>query len=400
MKKLICLLGVAVLGAISYTLSANNIETAGTDTLISSHGITSNKTITLHRGETKQLVGYISLVDPQTTRHRVYNFNEDYIDLHTKLLTDIRAYLTAKQKNKTITRTDTLFLDADSVSITMSNDTETTNRKSKKYYSLTIKSYYNDGSKTSYASSIDLTDKDYQELTDLLEEYLDENESETYIYSPCKRSISSGFVWGYGYLNYSKDGLFSTPSSSDPYYLKWSDKWDIIYRFTFCPDKVVSFTTGIGIQSNVFRFDNGFDIDEFGFGSIPSSTSSTSGSATSLSSDISLDKCKLVARYITIPVIFDFNFSEHFHLHAGAIAGINYRNSHTGFKRNYTLFGDKIEQSTGSHFKEFNAFKVDCLLGIEIYGFTFYVSHSVMDMFKDSYQKDALPFAFGVMIGL
>ena len=148
----------------------------------------------------------------------------------------------------------------------------------------------------------------------------------------------------------------------------------------------------------MFRFDNGFDIDEFGFGPIPSS--SASGSATSISSDISLDKCKLVARYITIPVIFDFNFSEHFHLHAGAIAGINYRNSHTGFKRNYTLFGDKIEQSTGSHFKEFNAFKVDCLLGIEIYGFTFYVSHSVMDMFKDSYQKDALPFAFGVMIGL
>lgn len=400
MKKLICLLSIALLGTISFTLSANNIEKNGSDTLISSHGITTNKTITLHRGETKQLVGYISLVNPQNTRHRVYNFNEDYIDLHTKLLTDIKSYLTAKQKNKTVTRTDTLFLDADSISITMSNDTETTNRKSKKYYSLNINSYYDNGSKTSYSSSIDLTDKDYQELTDLLEEYLDEDTNNGTTYTPSSKTITAGLILGYGYLNFSEDGFFSTPSSSNPYNLKWSDKWDIILGVTFFAESPVSFTTGVGIQSNVFRFDNGFDIDEFGFNPTLSSTTSTSGSTTSLSSDISLDKCKLVARYITIPAIVSFNVSNHFSIHAGALAGINYRNSHTGFKRNYTLFDDKIEQSTGSHFKEFEAFKVDALLGVKVYGWTFYVSHSLTNMFKDDYPQTIRPFSFGVMLGL
>ncbi len=402
MKKLICLLGVALLSVISFsTLFANNIEPKGSDTLVCSQSLETDKIITIHRGETKQLVGYISVVTPQNTDHRVYNFNSDDVKIHAKIISDIKTYLTAAQKNKTATRTDTLFLDADSVSISITNDSQTTNRKSSKCYSFTINSYYDNGSRCSFTSSMDLTNKDYQELVDMLEELFgSEDEDAEITYTPSKRSISSGFVFSYGYLNFSKDGFFSTPSSSDPYSLKWSDKWDVIYRFTFCPDNVVSFTTGIGIQSNVFRFDNGFDINEFGFNPTTSSTTSTSGSTTSLSSDISLDKCKLVARYITVPLILDFNLSDHFHIHAGAIAGINYRNSHTGFKRNYTLFGDKIEQSTGSHFKEFNDFKVDALLGFEIYGFTFYVSHSLMNMFKDSYNKTVRPFAFGVMIGL
>ena len=201
-----------------------------------------------------------------------------------------------------------------------------------------------------------------------------------------KRVLSSGWMFGYGYLNYSANGLFSVLPSDDPYSLKWSDKWDVIYRFTFFPDNAVSLTTGIGIQSNVFRFDDGFDIYPY--------TVSTPASG------YSKEKCKLVARYVTVPLIADFHITKHINIHAGFVGGLNYRNSHTGFKRNYKIDGQNTEQSTGGSFKEFSTFKADAMAGMELYGITFYVSHSLTGMFKDSYGKELKPFSFGVMLGL
>ena len=152
-----------------------------------------------------------------------------------------------------------------------------------------------------------------------------------------------------------------------------------MFRFTFCPDNVVSLTTGVGYQSNVFRFENDIPL-------VPS--------------DISNAECKLVARYITVPLILDFRLAKNIKLHIGAIGGLNYRNSHTGFKCSYTKDGITTEQSTGSSFNEFNTFKADAFAGIELSGWTFYVNHSLTNMFSNSYEKDLKPFSFGIMLGL
>ena len=153
-----------------------------------------------------------------------------------------------------------------------------------------------------------------------------------------------------------------------------------MFRFTFCPDNVVSLTTGLGYQSNVFRFDNGISL-------FPGSSE---GNA----------ECKLVARYVTVPLIIDFRLAKNIKLHRGAIGGLNYRNSHTGFKCSYTKDGIATEQSTGSSFNEFNTFKADAFAGIELGGWTFYVNHSLTNMFSNSYEKDLKPFSFGIMLGL
>ena len=159
-----------------------------------------------------------------------------------------------------------------------------------------------------------------------------------------------------------------------------------MFRFTFCPDNVVSLTTGLGYQSNVFRFDNGISLYPFGSEGVPSG--------------ISNSECKLVARYITVPLILDFRLAKNIKLHIGAIGGLNYRNSHTGFKCSYTKDGITTEQSTGSSFNEFNTFKADAFAGIELSGWTFYVNHSLTNMFSNSYEKDLKPFSFGIMLGL
>ena len=194
-----------------------------------------------------------------------------------------------------------------------------------------------------------------------------------------KRTLSTGLVWGYGYLNYASGNPFTVPASSSSDGLKWSNKWDIMFRFTFCPDNVVSLTTGVGYQSNVFRFENDIPL-------VPSGISNA--------------ECKLVARYITVPLILDFRLAKNIKLHIGAIGGLNYRNSHTGFKCSYTKDGITTEQSTGSSFNEFNTFKADAFAGIELSGWTFYVNHSLTNMFSNSYEKDLKPFSFGIMLGL
>ncbi|MBP3254396.1 MAG: hypothetical protein J6M30_07795 [Bacteroidales bacterium] len=344
----------------------------------------------IRQGETKKLRGYITVVNgnnPGVDYSKAKYAVKDADYLFEKLSNDIDKVIAAEKKDAVASSVDTLYVVADSLIIekaaTDGEDGYVTNLKGiflfsegQKYHQISS-SYSNDLEDAidglGYALKKRLNAKSETAVNDIKCE-------------PKKRIMSSGWIFGYGYLNWSNDGFFSTPDGSDAYSLKWSDKWDIMYRFTFFPDNAVSLTTGIGIQSNVFRFEDGFDIYPY--------------TVNTPASGYSKDKCKLVARYITVPLIADFHVAKHFSIHAGVIGGINYRNSHTGFKRNYRINGEKTEQSTGSSFKEFNAFKADAMIGIKLYGLTFYASHSLTDMFKDSYGKEMQPFAFGVMLGL
>lgn len=101
-----------------------------------------------------------------------------------------------------------------------------------------------------------------------------------------------------------------------------------------------------------------------------------------------------------MPLIANFRLAKNLYIHAGVIGGLNYRNSHTGFKTVYNENGEKKEAGTGSRFKQFNTFKAEALLGIEFGGWTFYASHNLTDIFEDTYEKSLKPFSFGIMIDL
>lgn len=343
----------------------------------------------IKQGEIKRLCGYVSVISEQQAQNnkKAKHAMQDSDNIYQKLGSDITDIMETPSNDKSYLRDDTLYIVADSVALEMYSEQKSDTRMHNSYGIFLYKDGENVhaiGDYSTHNPNSDIPDAT-DRLIDAVSDYFD-TKAERKKWHNHKRTLSTGMVYGYGYLNYSDNGLFSTPSSNDPYSLKWSDKWDVMFRFTFFPDNAVSLTTGIGIQSNVFRFDDGFDIYPY--------------AVATPASGFSKEKCKLVARYITVPLLADFHIANHFNIHAGFIGGLNYRNSHTGFKRNYKVDGEKIEQSTGSSFKEFSTFKADAMFGVELYGWTFYVSHSLTGMFKDSYGKDLMPFSFGVLVGL
>ncbi len=356
--------------------------------------------LSIRQGETKKLYRPICVVSEQDakTKPNVKYADTDQEDVLKVIGAELDLFTQIMEKTEgklqqIITPKDTIFIQADSIRI-MNVKSEIVD--SPKFVDGVVVKIFKGQLQTDLSRSWsttgreerigelitelgDLLSPEIKELSDAINKSIKTEESK-------KRTLSTGLVWGYGYLNYASGNPFTVPASSSSDGLKWSNKWDIMFRFTFCPDNVVSLTTGLGYQSNVFRFENGISLFPFGSEDEPS--------------DINNDECKLVARYITVPLILDFRLAKNIKLHIGAIGGLNYRNSHTGFKCSYTKDGITTEQSTGSSFNEFNTFKADAFAGIELSGWTFYVNHSLTNMFSNSYEKDLKPFSFGIMLGL
>ena len=349
----------------------------------------SGKTIRIHSGETKKLISYISLVSKQETENRkdVRTLDKDKDYLLEKINNELEK--TCYATNKFLTSSDTIFIQADSIIISKAVINKDNDGNKNMRIGTIIYDGVNGISRSQNVYTKGLSDR----LTDAISEIIDSFDelnisakSEQICEKPSRRSHSTGLVWGYGYLNWANGDFFSTPASNDSYNLKWSKRWDIMFRYTFFPDNPVSVTTGIGYQSNVFNFD-------FETGNAPAG-------GISLPDDITPKKYKLVARYITVPLIANFRLAKNLYIHAGVIGGLNYRNSHTGFKTVYNENGEKKEAGTGSRFKQFNTFKAEALLGIEFGGWTFYASHNLTDIFEDTYEKSLKPFSFGIMIDL
>ena len=356
--------------------------------------------LTIRQGETKKLYRPICVVSEQDakTKQNVKYADTDQEDVLKIMGADLDLFIkvmetTHGKPQQIITPNDTIFIQADSIRI-MNIKSEIVDTP--KFVDGVVVKIFKGQFQTSLSRSWGPKERE-ERMGELITEFFDllgpeiEDLSEAMemnrdIKKNRRRTLSTGLVWGYGYLNYASGNPFTVPASSSSYGLKWSNKWDIMFRFTFCPDNVVSLTTGLGYQSNVFRFDNGISLLPFPTEGIPADRSNA--------------ECKLVARYVTVPLIIDFRLAKNIKLHIGAIGGLNYRNSHTGFKCSYTKDGITTEQSTGSSFNKFNTFKADAFAGIELSGWTFYVNHSLTNMFSNSYEKDLKPFSFGIMLGL
>ncbi|MBP6429442.1 MAG: PorT family protein [Bacteroidales bacterium] len=204
-----------------------------------------------------------------------------------------------------------------------------------------------------------------------------------------------GFQFGYGRLNWSNkvsnvDGLFASPQNQ--YSLRYGNSWTMGFRYGFKLgwNERWKISTGLGYESNIFRFDNNVKLREIG-------TEKRIGFETNPAIDA---KSKLVARYVTLPLFVRFRAVKSLELHVGAIAGVNFKSSSTGFKRNYEELSGEVEERWGTKYDNVKPLKLDLQVGFGWDIMNFYVKYSLTPMFKDNKEIEVYPFSAGISLGL
>jgi len=206
-----------------------------------------------------------------------------------------------------------------------------------------------------------------------------------------KRDI--GLQVGYGILSWSKKGWFNDnifSHSEGVYALKNGSSWSLGFRYTYKVNSDFEISTGLGYESNIFRFETNVMLNDIngekriGFENDPSINAES----------------KLVARYVTIPLFYRVRMRKNFYLHGGLVAGVNFRTSSTGFKRNYDIPNAEVEERWGTKYDNFKPVKLDVQAGFG-WGFTnFYVKYSIIPLFKYNKEIEVYPYSVGVSFGL
>ncbi|MBO7276988.1 MAG: outer membrane beta-barrel protein [Bacteroidales bacterium] len=366
---------------------------------------------TIHQGETLKLGNFISVVSKEGSKGK--KNVKICTSTDSPIIDELDEELNWIWNSKDITNADTIFVLADSVLLEKklwnSNGNilderfivvfTDNNRYSLSYANVadidelatftTVINIFNkianEGDKLKQFDTINLNieelNKDLEKALNKYHKNIDVN-----IETPKKKKdlLDINLAFGVGYLNWANNGFYSVPQSSDPFSLKYGLKTDIILQFIVFPKSLISISTGIGQQSNIFEFRNGFDNYEF-------ATNPTSN-------NYSIESNSLTAYYITVPLTIDFNLNKDFRIHIGAMGGINYNTSWSGFVRSYKENGETTTQQSGSAFSQFNPFKLDAMFGISFDQFTFYANYALTDMFESTYKFQARPFSFGLMI--
>lgn len=366
---------------------------------------------TIHQGETLKLGNFISVVSKEGSKGK--KNVKICTSTDSPIIDELDEELNWIWNSKDITNADTIFVLADSVLLEKklwnSNGNiiderfivvfTDNNRYSLSYANVadidelatftTVINIFNkianEGDKLKQFDTINLNieelNKDLEKTLNKYHKGIDVN-----IETPKKKKdlLDINFAIGVGYLNWANDGFYSVPQSSDPFSLKNGISSDIILQFIIFPKSLISISTGVGVQFNNFRFRNGFD--NYGFATNPTSN------------NYSIKENSLFAHYITVPLTIDFNLDKDFRIHIGAIGGINYNTSNTGFMRSYKENGETTIQYSGSAFSSINPFKLDAMLGISFSNFTFYANYALTDMFESTYKFQARPFSFGLMV--
>lgn len=366
---------------------------------------------TIFQGETLKLENYVSVVSKEQAKNLkdVKTCSSADDPILEQLGEELNSYLLYSDNHSD----DTIFVQADSIqiekkifdykdkmlderyvaiftdghkySLSYAKDVSITDATAYSIVTGILKTIENDSIKLENNDTISLPKEEIEkELTKNLSQFITTKKGNKETKKQKKDILDINFTIGTCYLNWAKDGFYSVPQSSDPFSLNYGIRSDIILQFIIFPESLISISTGVGIQFNNFRFKNGFDNYEF-----------TTNPA---SNNYSIEENSLFARYITLPLTIDFNLNEDFKIHIGAIGGINYNTSRTGFMRSYKENGEITDQYSGSAFSQFNPFKLDAMFGISFNQFTFYANYALTDMFESTYKFHARPFSFGIFI--
>ncbi len=212
-----------------------------------------------------------------------------------------------------------------------------------------------------------------------------------------KDKVSIDFTFGYGVLNWSNgvnkiDDLFSSPNNE--YKLRMGNywnSWNIGLKFIYSFTPKLKLFAGIGIEDNVFKFENNVKITE---------TNGDIRLAYETDPLIFNSKSNICARYFTIPIHIQYFFYKKFSIHAGGIFGINYRNSSTGFERKYDIPNAKITEEWGKNYDNFKPLKLDLQAGLGWSSINFYVKYSLTPIFKDNKEMVLYPYSVGISLGI
>lgn len=195
---------------------------------------------------------------------------------------------------------------------------------------------------------------------------------------------------GYSFLGWSGkvggiDDLFSGPDNQ--YSLKHSTRWQIdVYDFSYYLADRFYISSGIGYESNIFRFSKNVNWAEKQDIFADNSVSSSS---------------KLVARYVTVPLIFGWDcFGYNKGVQLGVITGANFRTSHTGFKRKYDNGKEKVSYKSGTAYNNFKPLKADLYFGLHFSEVDVYMRYALTSMFKNNKEMTLYPYSVGVAFNI
>ena len=143
--------------------------------------------------------------------------------------------------------------------------------------------------------------------------------------------------------------------------------------------------TGIGFSINNFRFNSDAYL-------APDADSVVAVSDSSLN----LTKNKLVAQYINVPLLIEFNTSENpkrtVHFATGVIGGVRV-GSHVKMVKS-----TNGEESKIKIYDDFNLnpFRCDATVRMGYRNFTVFASYGLLELFKDNKGPDMVPFTAGI----
>ena len=168
-------------------------------------------------------------------------------------------------------------------------------------------------------------------------------------------------------------------------------------RYTLAGNRL-SIDFGIGYESDVLQFvdgiyyDNGFD----GTGDmLLLDDELVDGAFSNVSS-------KMVARYITLPLMINMKFNSLFY-GVGLIGGLNYNNKHTGIKQTTSTInvnngsGGYSEMQSQGSYTDFTPFKVDFRAVFGFKSFHIFFQTGLVSM---SDKAEVYPYRIGMMISL
>lgn len=222
----------------------------------------------------------------------------------------------------------------------------------------------------------------------------DENSEKIKAQNLGKDKVSILLAASYGVLNWSNgvykvDDLFSSPNNE--YKLRLGDSWNIGLKFRYDFNSKLKLFAGIGFESNVFRFENNVKMTE---------TNGDKRLAYETDPLILNSKSNINARYVTIPIHLQYSFYKKFSIHAGGVLGINFKNSSTGFEREYDITNAKITEEWGKNYDNFKPIKLEVQAGLGWSSYNFYLKYSLTPLFKDNKEIEVLPYSIGFSFGI
>ncbi len=203
-----------------------------------------------------------------------------------------------------------------------------------------------------------------------------------------------GFNFAWAYQNWS-DEFFGLGETENIYNLKNGSFYALEFNYTYRFSKYFGIEFGLGYESDVLKLSNNVTYQL---------NRETNATELEINSDPNVMKynCKLVARYVTIPISLRVQMGNYLYGSIGIVAGVNYNSNHTGLKCNYEyLDGTKADIKFSSFSApNFSPYKLDIRF---TYGFKylqFFAQSSLLSIFKHGKESELYPFRVGLMIRL